>query len=503
MRWILNIATSYLKFLINIVVVFFMTPYIVSMVGIDDFGLWTLIFAVIGIFGLMDMGFATAGVKYVAETFGSEDHDRRNHILGTLFTVYSGIGLVCMGVVAITAGPAGGWFDLEPGQQGDFAQLVWLLGIALALSFPASVFKSALTGAGRMDLVNGIGLLLIIVQAGLTIALLEAGWGLMALAIAAAVNLLGQSVLLIPFTYRLIPRFSIAPGGFRRDMVKDLLSFSMYAFIANVAVLIILRIDPVVIKLFLPLSAVAIYAIASRVSEYTYLLNKQFSNALMPLVSQSHGAGNDAAILSVLLDGTRFLMGVAIPFIGLLFFYTPEIIDLWMGPDFADSAPLLRILLLAALFSTVQLNAANVLGMTGHHRLVAGAMIGSALLNLGLSIVLIQVFELPGVAYATLIAAFIVEMGIIVPRACASRGISYGRFIKEGLLPALPAIVPMLAVALALAAWITPTGLWNVFWQGGLAGITFVIAFLFTGVKADERRMVLAKIKARRGGGSA
>lgn len=499
MRWILNIATSYLKFLINIVVVFFMTPYIVSMIGMDQFGLWTLIFAVIGIFGLMDMGFATAGVKYVAETFGSGDETRRNHILGTLFAVYSGIGVLTIAVVAIVAGPAGGWFDLEAADQAAFSELVWLLGIVIALGFPASVFKAAMTGAGRMDLVNGIGLLLVLVQAGLTVLLLEQGWGVMGLAIAAAVNLLGQSLFLIPFAYKLIPGFSVSPRWYSKERVRDLLSFSIYAFIANIAVLIILRIDPVVIKLFLPLSAVAIFAIASRVAEYTYLLNKQFSNALMPLVSQSHGAGDKDTIRKVLIDGTRFLLGVAFPFIGLLFYYTPEIIDLWMGPDFAASAPLLRILLIAILFSTLQLNAANVLGMTGHHKRVAYSMLASALLNLVLSIILIQIIELPGVAYATLVAAFIVEMGVIIPAACRTQSVSYWAFIKDGVLPGVPALIPMFLTAWALATfWTAPEGLLLVVLQGGPAALVFVIAFLFTGVTANERARVMNKIRSLR-----
>ncbi|MCB1734793.1 MAG: oligosaccharide flippase family protein [Gammaproteobacteria bacterium] len=498
MRWILNIATSYLKFLINIVVVFFMTPYIVKMIGIDAFGLWSLIFAVIGIFGLMDMGFATAGVKYVAETVGSGDTERRNRILGTLFGVYSMIGIVAILAVAITVGPASGWFDLDAEHQTEFGNLVWWLGIALALSFPLSVFKSALTAAGRMDLVNGISLFLVLSQAALTVVLLEMGWGLQALAVAAAVNMVGQSLLLVPFAYRYIPGFSVAPSLYTPKLVRELLSFSVYAFIANIAVLIILRIDPVVIKLFLPLSAVAVYAIASRVAEYTYLLNKQFSNALMPLVSQSHGAGDAETVRRVLIDGTRFLMGVAIPFIGLLFFYTPEIIDLWMGPDFAEAAPLLRILLMAALFSTVQLNAANVLGMTGHHKLVAGSMALSALLNLGLSIVLIQIVALPGVAFATLLAAFIVEMGVIVPKACATKGVRYWDFVRDGVLPAIPAAVPMFAIAYGLATWIAPIGLGNVSWQGAIAGLAYLLVFLFTGVRADERTRVFNKIGARR-----
>ena len=45
--------------------------YIIGQLGMETFGLWSLIFAVIGIFGLMDFGFATAAVKTVAEATGA------------------------------------------------------------------------------------------------------------------------------------------------------------------------------------------------------------------------------------------------------------------------------------------------------------------------------------------------------------------------------------------------------------------------------------------------
>lgn len=114
MRWIINITTSYLRFVVAIVVVFFLTPFIVSKIGIDQFGLWSLIFSVVALFGLMDLGFATAANKYMGEFAGSGDHTGRNQVLATLLAVYIGLGLACLLLVAVIASRAGAWFDLDP-----------------------------------------------------------------------------------------------------------------------------------------------------------------------------------------------------------------------------------------------------------------------------------------------------------------------------------------------------------------------------------------------------
>lgn len=498
MRWIINIATSYLRFVVLMVVVFFLTPFIVSRIGVDQFGLWSLIFSVVALFGLMDLGFATAANKYMGEFHGSGDHAGRNEVLATLLGVYLLLGLLCIAVVAVISTFAGAWFHLAPEMRHWFQLALWLLGGVVAINLPLNLFKAVLNGSGRMALVNGIDMAMQLFNAALIVTLLNADYGIRALIYATSLTMLLGPLLAMVLAFVLTPRLSVAPRLFSRSRVRELLGFSFYFFIANIAVLIILRIDPVVIKAFLPLSAVAVYAIGAKIAEYTYYLNKQFSNALMPLVAQSRGGGDDATIDRVLLDGTRFGMAIALPFTALLFFYTEAIILLWMGEDFAGAVPVLQLLLGAVLSTAVQLNAANVLAMNGQHRFIALAMAASALLNLVLSVILIQEHGLNGVALATLISAFTVEVLVIVPRACWSRGISLWRFFREALWPVLPPLVPSLAAAYGLD-YLQPAvdGFQWVFLQGATAALVYYMTYYLTSLRAEERLFIAAKLTRR------
>ena len=496
MRWVLNIASNYLRVIVGIAVMFFLIPFMVSRLGVDMFGLWSLIFAVVGLFGLMDLGFATAAMKYVAELTASGDHAGRNEVLATLLVVYGVLGAICLVLVAILAGPASSWFALSPDQAQPFTLALWLIGTVVAINFPASLVKAILIGSGRMHLVNAIELIITLVNAALIVILLEAGLGLVGMAIATAATMLLGPIVMLPLAIRLTPGLSASPRLFSRSRVRELLGFSVYFFIANVAVLIILRIDPVVIKMFLALSAVAVYAVAAKIAEYTYLLNKQFSNALMPLVSQSKGAGDADTVRRILVDGTRFLLAIAVPFIALLFFYADAIVIRWMGPEFAEAVPLLRILLLAVLFSSVQLNAANVLGMTGQHRFVAFAMGGSAVLNLILSIILIQTLGLTGVALGTLLATLVAEFLFVVPRACRAQGLSLGDFLRRAIWPTLPALVPALGAAALMAYAQPPHNFGWIILEGSMAALLYYVAFYRTGLAAWERELVAAKARS-------
>jgi len=496
MRWVINIASNYLRVIVGIAVMFFLIPFMVSRLGVDMFGLWSLIFAVVGLFGLLDLGFATAAMKYVAELTASSDHARRNEVLATLLVVYTVLGILCLVLVAILAGPASGWFDLPADQARPFTLALWLIGTVVAINFPASLVKAILIGSGRMHLVNGIELVITLVNAALIVILLEAGFGLVGVAIATAATMLLGPLVMLPLAIRLTPGLSASPRLFSRSRVRELLGFSVYFFIANVAVLIILRIDPVVIKAFLTLGAVAVYAVAAKIAEYTYLLNKQFSNALMPLVSQSKGAGDADMVRRILLDGTRFLLAIAVPFIALLFFYADAIVVRWMGQEFAESVPLLRILLLAVLFSSVQLNAANVLGMTGEHRFVAFAMGGSAVLNLILSIILIQIFGLTGVALGTMLATLVAELLLVVPRACREQGLGLGNFLRNAIWPTMPALVPALGAAALMAYAQPPNNFGWIILQGSIAALLYYATFYRIGLSGSERGLILGKVRS-------
>jgi len=499
MRWIINIFTSYLRIVVVMVIVFFLTPFIVSKIGMDQFGLWSLIFSIVALFGLMDLGFATAANKYMGEFHGSGDYAGRNQVLATLLAVYIGLGLICIAIVAVVSLYAADWFHLSP-ELGHWFQLaLWLLGGVVAINLPLNLFKAVLNGSGRMTVVNGIDMSMQLLNAALIVTLLQQGYGIRALIFSTAATMLLGPLLAMILAFVLTPKLSVAPRLFSRSRVKELLGFSFYFFIANIAVLVILRIDPPVIQTFMSLSAVAVYAIGAKIAEYTYYLNKQFSNALMPLVAQSRGGGDEATIDRVLLDGTRFGMAIALPFVALLFFYAEDIILLWMGEDFAEAVPVLRLLLGAILSTAIQLNAANVLAMNGQHRFVAFAMAGSAALNLILSVILIQDYGLNGVAAATLIAAFTVEVLVIIPRACWARGVSLWRFFRRALWPVLPALVPALGVAWGLDQ-LQPSAdgfLWIIL-EGGGAALIYFAGFYVTGMKPEERAFIGSKLKLPR-----
>ena len=498
-RWAINITTSYARYVAAIAVVYFLTPYIITEIGVDRYGLWALVLAITGMLGLLDFGLATAAVKSVAEKTGVGDTDGRNRILSSLLTLYLLLGAVALfiaGAFAINVDqvPLHGISDV-PDQAMILAVLI---GTTVALGLQLSLFRAALAGSGCMHLGNAVETGMTILSAILSVCFLSAGAGVIGLAaalvISTSLGLLGMIVV----AFRRLDGLKLRLHFESWCETRALLAFSSWAFVANTAVLLILRMDPLIIKAYLPLSAIAVYAIAAKIAEYALLLNKQFSNALMPLVSQAHGRGSVDTIRNVLSNGTRYLLALALPMLVLATFHAEAFLSIWLGPDFIGAVKPVQILLAAVACMVVQLNASNVLGMTGRHRFVSLSMCGSALINLILTIVLLPRYGLHGAAIATLIASAVVDVGIILPAACRHVGIRLLDFAMQVILPCLPPLIPALAVARYLETLFPPQSVTTVLLQAFIAGLVFMGTFFLTGMKGEERYAILTQVTNRR-----
>lgn len=271
----------------------------------------------------------------------------------------------------------------------------------------------------------------------------------------------------------------------------------MFSSVVAVAGLILLRTDPVIIKLYLPLSAVAVYAVALKIAEYGILLTKQLINVLTPLMAELHGSGDGEKIRFLLLNANKFAMAPAVAGVVAVGLLGREALGLWVGPEFSAGWPVLFILTAAGLASVPQMMASNVLTMTGHHRFTAFAALASVAVNLAGSLLLIRPFGLTGVAMGTLIATISIDLFLVLPRALRLHGVRAGAFLRR-VVP--PLVVP--ATAQLTLTW----GMKEAFPPGSLLGLAlislpglaaFAGAFWLLGMDASERSLVTRRAFGR------
>lgn len=497
-----NATSNYVRQLLQILIFVLLTPFIVAQVGKEDFGLWSLIQATIGLLGLMDMGFSTSVVKYVAEARGSENRQRVGDLTATFFWQYTALGLLTLVLTLAVTPFLPSLLGVAP-EKARTAQIVFLLiGLRAAQGLPLGLFAGILVGFQKQLLSNvtrvvgtaSYGLLawwaLTVSPTIETLSWVSLGTGLFA-------NLLS-----LHFCFSGADGMSLSPWRFRWSLLQEISTFSLWYFLIQVSLLIATRVDTIVINAAMPLTAVAVYTVAIRVVERAQGLCKQLTNTLTPVIAELKGAGEEKNIRAVFLKGSMLAVAAAAPMLVGLAWLAEELAVTWMGPDFRESALPCRLLLAAAMVSILHSNTENVLSMTGHQKFLALASIGGQFLNLGLTIALVHPLGLAGVAGATLGAQLVVQLLVVQRRAGALYGLSMREFYWKSLWPSVPGTVCCVAGMWLGGMVLPPTSLLRVAVLLAVGGVCFVPGFWFLGLSGAEREYYGGRLRLvfQRGG---
>jgi O-antigen/teichoic acid export membrane protein len=482
-----NTATNYLRQIINVGAFFVITPMIARRLGNDAFGLWSVLQATVGLLGLLDFGFATSVVKFVAETRGQRNADRLKRITATLFGVYVILGMVVI-AVALCLTPFLETLLKIPADKVAAAQIAFVLvAFRSAQAAPMGMFFGILTGFQRQAWAN------IAQIVGTMLYSAAAVWALLVhpsiemLALVSLVTGILSSVFAAALCAAKCPGISIRYRNFDRRLVREISSFSVSLFLVQVSGFIYTRVDTLVIQEFLTLSAVAYYSVASRMANEASGLCRQLTNALTPLVAELQGSGDEERIRITFERGSKLSLAFAAPLLVGLFWYSGDVLAAWMGEEYRSASAACRILLAAMLCSVLHANAANILSMTGHQKFLAYAFMAGQAANLAMTLALVIPLGMNGVALATLLSTLVVDIIVVQPKAGRKYGFTFLYYYRATALPSVMACIPMMAAFYASERFLAPRSLLSIAWLELLGCAVFACSFLIIGMNPAER----------------
>jgi O-antigen/teichoic acid export membrane protein len=447
-------AVNYVGRVINLGVWFVLTPIIFSHLGKTQFGLWALVASFVAYGSLADVGIAAALAKYVAEYRARGDNETASELIATALWLYCGLGIAVLALSAVFAPFVNLLINVPAHEHAAASWIVVLTGVGVAVQLPSNCAISVLRGLNRYDLMNLIGsLAMLTLGAGIAVVLLVAhGKAVAITALTAPVTLLWL-VPTIWLVHRTAPELRFGFRGARRHHARRVLLFSSALFGIQVAQAVKLQSDEVVIGAALPVRFVSPYSVARKLSTLPGQLTNQFVLVLMPLASRLHVEGDAAMLREIYLSGIRLTIALfALVGAALIVFAKPFLLA-WT-PGAASSADIVVLLTLAALLEAVMSPVSQALqGMARHRPLVIFAL-GSAALNLALSIALVGPLGVRGVAIGTLVATC-VEAAVTLPFGARVLGVGTRSVVRgvlvPGLLPLIPAVVALVAIHSLLA----------------------------------------------------
>lgn len=490
-------SARYLALVIDLALGLATLPLNLAYLGPSNYGLWVLLGSMTVHFSLFDLGFSGATVKFIAQYRARTDARALNEIASTVFFAFASIGVLAYALIAGLAFNLDVLFPVTPEQAAIGQWLLLIIGVQVALNFPFSVFGAVTAGFQRHDINSVAAIIASIAAAGVNIALVVAGYGLVAIVAA----MTGVRVLAFlayrANAYRVYPDLHVHAGLVRKARLREVTGFSVYTSVIDWAHRLNYQLDSVIIGAFLGPAAVAVWAPAERIITATQRLTNQVNGILFPMIVDSDTAQERRRLQQILIQGTRFSLGFVVPVAAALIIVADPLIHAWLGErakDVAGTIPVLQVLAVAVAIRVGGATGTTVLKGAGQHRMLAWVNLLTGIVNVALSAMLITRFGLVGVAYGTVIPIAISTIAVLYPAACRRVGLPVGVAVRGAVLPALWPAIPAAGVLLLLRDY-APATLVGVVLEAGVASLVYLALFIGVAVGRTDRALYIAKVK--------
>jgi O-antigen/teichoic acid export membrane protein len=442
-----NVSAVWLGLLVQVAVGFFLSPFILHKMGDNAFSLWVLVFSLTGYYGVLDLGIRSSIVRYVARFAATRDEDNLAKFLSTSVAFYAFVSLVVLFLTGLGFFCLPSIFKIPPDLLESSRVLFVLAGVSAALSFPLGVFASVLEGLQRFSWlhISQIGVTLL---RGLLIAIaLTRGGGLMAIGVITTAMTLVSYLIIMWLAYRAFPlRFS--SKAVDSKSFRQMLSYSAFVFMILVADKLRFQTGPILVGAMISSSAVAYFAIGSKLVEYSTSAVRSMAIVFTPMSSHLDATGDVVRLRQTLVLGSRACALVTFPLCAVIVILGRSIIEVWVGAHYLSSYLVLVILSVPRTLYLAQSPSTKILLGMGRHRTLATVLLLEGGINILLSILLSRHFGIAGVALGTAIPLTVTSVFFLPRHVCHELDISLRTFLTQAYFLPLTLCVPLVGVLL-------------------------------------------------------
>ena len=488
-----NIFSNWANLAVSIIIGFFMMPFLVHRLGDSLYGIWILVVSLVGYGNLLDFGVHSSIVKYVSQYHATDDQDRLRSLFTTTLALYTAIGLLVVFFAAGAAFLLPHLFTIPPELVGEARIVLLIVGLSLALKFPAGVFEGFLSGLQRYEVANGIAIGCTLLRTALTVVLLINGQKLLALAAVALTSDLLRGAVMAAVCLRLLPWLSLGRRYLNAKILREIYGYGLWSAVIALASRVLYNSDPILIGIFLPAAAITPFAVANNLVVYLRQAAYGFGNVFTPAASDLDAKSEHERLGWLVIYGTRYALAVILPAAVLIALLGREFLALWMGLRYAaESGTVLILLVLSQAVAMAQFPAGAVLYGLNRHRHLAFILVGGALLKVALCLALIPSHGILGAAVGTAIPELIASLVLLPVMITRCVRVPLGQYVRQAFLPPVASVIPAVVVVFALKTVAPPTS-WGVLVAEVAAGLLLYGAVAVRWCLDEPQRMAVVR----------
>lgn len=486
---------SYITIAVNIIASLLYTPWMLSIIGDSNYGLYTLATTLINMF-LIDFGFSSAVSRFVSKYNADGNQEKIDNFLGMLYKLYAiivGIVLVVLLILFFFIDKI--YVSLTPDEIEKFKIVYLIAGSYTVLSFPfSSTFNGILNSYEKYYQMKLCDLFHKVLTVGLIVVALLCGLGLYTLV---AVNAFTGAVVLF-IKWILIKRSTRLKINFRyfdKGMLKEIFSFSIWVTVSAICSRLIFNITPSILAITVSSAAITMFNLASTIEGYTYTFASAVDGMFMPkiarLVKEDPSCQNVEPLLNK-VGRIQFFI-ITLIFLGILI-VGKEFVTLWLDVGY-DAVYYCAVLLIApAPFYLSQQIAKNTVVVKGYVKQQAFVNIMKAVVNIALVAVCSYFWGVIGAGISICVSYFVRNIGMNVIYQ-KKLGLNMWKFHFECYIKPLPGILLTALCAIALNLLLPKYSWWTLIIKVLGICVSYLISMWLLSFNKYEKNLLLDLFK--------
>jgi O-antigen/teichoic acid export membrane protein len=329
-----NAAWSSGGHVLNMLAVFLLTPLIIRQLGLELYGIFTIVSTVIGFSSILSLGLGQATLYYVVKFRAEEEHDQVNSVIETTVFMYGCMSLpVCL-LVFFGADVLVDWVFRVSQVHADAAKSAFRLSaFGFFAFFLNSVADSGLKAYERFDYSTLTTFFTRLSTLLAQVGLLFLGYGLealvLALVVGTAINGIWKYAILkskLAIGLSWIPLFS-------GKLLRLVLGYGIFSWANSILSALRTQGDILLVGALVGPAMLPFYSVPIKVmSQVFFLLNRTFE-FLFPYIGKLHTQGKTKEMSDVYEKATYVLALMSVLAIAPLAVLAYPIMELWLGEE--------------------------------------------------------------------------------------------------------------------------------------------------------------------------
>lgn len=500
-RIVQNTLFMYLRMLLVMVVTLYTSRVVLSVLGVDNYGIYNVVGGVVVLFTFINQAMATATQRYFSYELGkSEKGD-----IGKVFTISLRIHIGIAVIVLILAETVGLWFlnnkmNFPEGAMVDVNWVYQFSIVACMLNILRVPYNGLVISYERMSFFAINSIVESVLKLGIVFLLM----------ITPISKLILYSFLILLVTafitawYIAFCQKNFKAARYRsvnyRDDTFDMIKFSGWATFGSIANIGYLQGINILLNIGYGVAVNAAVAIATQINSAITQFVGGFQQALNPQLIKSESSHDVIRQQSLIFSSAKFsffiMLVIAIPIVVNMDY----ILNLWLGKYPFLAMQFSQLIIMGALIECLSGPLWVTIFATGRIRAYQVVVSVILLLNIPISFILIKLNYPPTSVFVVRIGLFVIALIVRLVFLKRLIGLDLLKFLHKVIIPVLNVTIPLLFVSYY---WVKIIGHSSNFieliWHSLSLFLASIILTTFLGLSKDERNymlgIILSKIK--------